>query len=192
MELSLGGILVCPAGNPGRNDLKFEMQDMYRLESRQQEIATVNKVTAPGLMQAFIDGYGHAARVHVQLEWELDQATKHMNERKAVVFLEVAPEYLQKNNLVRAANPSGSEDQRLAVLARDKEYQSLSDRVSMLTAAVEFLKVKMKKFEMSYQAVKKVYDSLSSTNALAPYRPAGATPYVGDDETPNMFAPGGD
>lgn len=184
MELSLGGILVCPAGTPGRDDLRFEMKDMYKLEARQQEISLVNKVTAPGLMQAFIDGYGHAARAHVQLEWELDQANKHLNERKAVVFLEVAPDYLQKHNLVRAANPSGSEDQRLAVLARDKEYQALSDRAAMLVAAVEFLKIKMKKFEMSYQAVKKVYDSLSSNNALAPYRPASAAPHVGEDDVP--------
>lgn len=191
MELSLGNVLKCPSGTPGVEDRTIEMAELYRLEARKQEIATVNKANAAELMQAFIDGFGLAARAVVQLDWELTQATKFAEERKAVVYLEVAPAFLQEKGLVRAANPSGSEDQRKAVLARDKEYLSLQDRVSMIEASAAYLKLKMKGFEMSYQAVKRVYDNLSNTNAVAygVSKPAGATEYVGDVERNTFVDP---
>src|SRR4051812_24586198 len=109
MELSLGNILKCPAGTPGRDPVTIEMHEIYRLEARQQEVAHVNKVTAPDLMQAFVDGYGRSGRAHMQLEWELKQAQQCAEERKAVIYLEVAPEYFKAHGLVRSANPSGSE-----------------------------------------------------------------------------------
>jgi hypothetical protein len=174
MELNLGNVLIVPSGTPGLDDKRIEMGDIYKLEARQQEIAIVNKVTAPELMQAFIDGYGHASRAQIQLEWELTQALKHADERRAVVYLDIAPKTLQEKGLTRPNAPAGSEDQRKAVLALDKDYQSLQDRVSMIEAAVEFLKTKTKAFEMSYQSVKKVYDSLSTVNALANAQPRGA------------------
>lgn len=184
MDLSVGNLLKCPAGTPGTPDRAIEMAEIYRLEARKQEIATVNKHNAPELMQSFIDGFGHAARAAVQLEWELNQANKYAEERKAIVYLEVAPAYLQEKGLVRAANPSGSEDQRKAVLARDKEYMALQDRVAMIEATNEYLRLKMKGFEMAYQAVKKVYDSLSNTNAVAygVTKLTGAAAFVTDGE----------
>lgn len=167
MDLSLGNVMRCPSGTPGMADRVFEMGELYRLDGRREEVSFVNKVTAPELMQAFIDGFGIATRSLVQLEWELTQAQKYAEERKAIVYLEIAPKYLQEKGLVRSANPSGSEDQRKAVLALDKEHQQLQDRVAMIEAAVEYLKLKAKQFEMSYQSVKKVYDSLSGVNALS-------------------------
>lgn len=157
-------------------DKQFEMEQIYLLEARQQELATMNKVNAPELMQAFINGYGAATRALIQLQWELTQAQKHLDERKAVVFLDIAPGVLAAKGLVRPSNPAGSQDQREAVLALDTDYKSLKDRYSMIEAAVEFLKSKAKGFEQSFQTAKKVYDSLSSTNALAVgvTRPAGS------------------
>lgn len=185
MELNLGNVLRCPSGTPGTADKVFEMEELHRLDVRREEISRVNKVTAPELMQTFVDGYGIATRILVQLEWELAQARKFADERKAVVYLEVAPKFLQEKGLVRAANPSGSEDQRKSVLALDNEYQKLNDRLSMIEAALGYLKLKAKQFEMSYQSVKKVYDSLSSVNALANgvNAPGGASPYQSSSET---------
>jgi hypothetical protein len=173
MNLSIGKTLICPSGTPELGDRKFDIEQLYHLESRTREVGFVNKVTAPELMQAFIDGYGIAARACVELEWELTQAKKHLEERKAVVILDIAPKYLQEKGLVRPSNPAGSEDQRKAVLARDEQYKSLYDRQAMIEAAVAFLETKKKTFESSYQAVKKVYDSLSSVNALASNRGSG-------------------
>lgn len=166
MDLVLGNLLKCPAGTPGTAEKTFEMQDIYRLEARKEEVGHVNKTTAAGLMQAFEAGYSLTSQAYTLLKWELTQAEKYADERKAVVYLEVAPAYLQEKGLVRAANPSGSEDQRRAVLALDKEYQGLAERVAMIEAAAEFMHLKMKGFEMSYQSVKKVYDNLTSTNTL--------------------------
>lgn len=191
MELSVGNLLICPSGTPNTPDLKFEMMEIYKLEARQMEIANVNKVTAPELMQAYINGFGATTRILTQLEWQLTQAKKYQDEREAIVKLDVAPEYLAKKGLTKPNNPAGSEDLRNAVLARDDEYKLLSDRVAMLEAATELLKQKAKGFEMSYQAVKKVYDSLSTTNALmmGVHKPAGASPYVSKDEAMAIGSP---
>lgn len=193
MQLEIGKLLICPAGTPNTPDKTFEMGEIHALEARQQEIATVSKVTAPELMQAFINGYGHSSRTQIQLEWELTQALKHLEERRAVVNLDIAPAYLQEKGLTRPSNPAGSEDQRKSVLAKDKEYGLLQDRVAMIEAATEYLKTKTKSFEMSYQSVKKVYDSLSSINALTngaarQVTGGGASPYVSPDE-PSFPAP---
>ncbi|WNM70290.1 hypothetical protein [Myxococcus phage Mx1] len=159
--------LVVPSGSPNSPAKEIGMSEIYKLEARKQEIANVNKVTAPELMQAFINGYGHASRALVVLEYELQLAQKYMEERKAIVYLEEAPRILKEKGLVRPANPSGSEDQRKAVLALDKEYGQLQNRYYQIEAAAELLRTKAKGFEQAFQAVKKVYDSLSSVNALS-------------------------
>lgn len=182
MELSIGRILVCPAGTPGHADKQIEIVDLYRLEARQNEIASVNKVTAPELMQAFINGYGIASRALIQLQYELAVANKHIEERKAILILDVVPQVLKEKGLVRPSNPAGSEDLRKSVMIQDKEYRELKDRVDMIETAVEFLKVKAKGFEMAYQSVKKVYDNLSSINALTVNRPSSASTYMDTSE----------
>lgn len=190
MELIIDSHLRCPAGTPGHQEKKFEMVQIYRLEARQNEVSNINKVTAAEFMQAMIDGYGAAMRAVVQLQYELTIAEKHAEQRKAVVYLEVAPEQLKAKGLVRASNPAGSEDLRRAVLMLDAEYIDLMDRVNAITAAVEFLKLKAKGFENTYQAAKKVFDGLSSTNALVNgvNRVSGAAPYA--PELPNTLAVG--
>ena len=163
LNLSIGKTLICPSGTPDMPDKCFDMDDIYKLEARQQELSVINKNSASDLMQAMIEGYGHASRAYTQLQWELNQAKKYADERKGIVYLEVAPKLLQDKGLIRPANPSGSEDQRKAVLAIDKTYLALCDRQAMIEAAVEFLHHKMKGFEQTFQATKKVYDNLNNS-----------------------------
>jgi hypothetical protein len=166
MDLDNKTVLKVPPANIGQLELEFDMRPIYELEARQREIANVSKVTAPELMQAFIDGYGHASRYAGKLELELKRTESLMEERKAIVYLDEAPRILREKRVVRESNPGGSEDQRKAVLALDVNYMALRDNHDHIEAAVELMRTKMKLFEMSYQSVKKVYDSLSGSNAL--------------------------
>lgn len=166
LELTVNTLTV-PSANPEKVDITFEMTDIFKLEAREREIATMDKVQAPELMQAFIDGYNQAGRYLAQLELELSRAENAMEVRKASVYLDEAPRILREKGVVRESNPGGSEDQRRAVLAQDKIHQDLKERFDKIEAATQYLTLKLKFFEMSYQAVKKVYDSLSGVNTSA-------------------------
>lgn len=157
--------LTVPAADPAKDDLIFEMAEVFNLEAREREIGTMDKVQAPELMQAFINGYGQVSRHLSKLELELKRAENALEVRKATVYLDEAPRILREKGVVRESNPGGSEDQRRAVLAQDEKHQSLKDRHDQIEAACRFLELKLKFFEMAYQAVKKVYDSLSGINA---------------------------
>jgi hypothetical protein len=159
--------LTVPAAEPSKADLEFDMVDVFKLESREREIGTMDKVQAPELMQAFINGFGHVSRHLAKLELELKRAENAMEVRKASVYLDEAPRILREKGVVRESNPGGSEDQRKAVLAQDKSHQDLKDRHDQIEAATRYMELKLKFFEMAYQAVKKVYDSLSGLNAAA-------------------------
>jgi hypothetical protein len=168
MELVLSpDKLICPSSDAEGGDLVLDMTELRVLEARQQEVAIVSRTTAPELMQAFTNGYGIASRALIALEFQLSRVHTLLDERKAVVILDIAPTQLREKGLVRPNSPSGSEDQRLAVLALDPEYKQLRQRRDMIEAATEFMKTKVKSFEQSYQSVKRVYDSLSPTNVLA-------------------------
>lgn len=146
--------------------LELDLSEINLLESRKIEVASVTKSKAAELMSAMERGYSQIASVLIpQVQWELTQAESVADQRKAVVMLDDAPRILREKGLVTAKNPSGSADQRENILALDKEYQGLRNTVEMLDAVYELLKGKMRGFEMSYQAVKKVYDSLNTYGA---------------------------
>lgn len=173
--------LTVPAADSKKADLVFNMEEVYKLEAREREIATMDKVQAPELMQVFVEGYGQISRNLAKLELELSRVENALEVRKATVYLDTAPQILREKRLVRESNPGGSEDQRKAVLAQDQEHQALVERRDQIEAACRFMELKLKFFEMSYQAVKKVYDSLSGLNVAAnsrssSYSTGGGTP----------------
>lgn len=158
--------LIIPAGNPELPDRHIDMVNLYQLESRKQEVATVNKMYAPELMRAFEQGYGLASRAMVGVRLEIDRAKEALNKRKAVVMLDIAPTVLREKGLTTKASPAGAVELREAVLSSDEIYLDLLDRFNRLEAAYELLKIKAKGFEMSFQSVRKVYDDLSKVNIL--------------------------
>jgi hypothetical protein len=166
MELTVETLIV-PAADPTKTDLSFGMVEVFALEAREREIGTMDKVQAPELMQAFINGFGVVSRHLAKLELELKRAANAMEVRKASVYLDEAPRILREKGVVRESNPAGSEDQPKAVLAQDEVHQELKERFDKIEAAARYMELKLKFFEMSYQAVKKVFDSLSGVNAAA-------------------------
>ncbi len=154
--------LTVPAGTPGAQPIQIDITEIVSLEARKNEVANVTKAKAPELMSAMERGYSAAARLLTNITWEVKKAEDAVEKRKSIVTLEVAPQYLQSRGLVTTRSPGGSEDQRTAVLATDTEYMSLRENVDRLKAVQEYLRVKVKGFEMAFSAIKKVYDTLNA------------------------------
>lgn len=157
--MELGTLLKIPSGTPGLKALEIDLSEILSIESRQREIAYVNKETAPELMYSFNRAYTEILKNMTKIMFEYNQATKYANKRRSVVLLDVAPEVLKIKGLVSKKSMNGSADLRQAVLDQDDEYLDLLDKVNLLKAAHEYLRSKAKGFEMSYYAVRKVMDS---------------------------------
>ncbi len=155
-------MLVVPAGAPGGQPIQIDITEIISLERRKDEVASVSKAKAPELMSAMERGYSAAARLLTNITWEVKKAEDAVEKRKSIVVLEIAPQYLQARGLVTGRSPGGSEDQRTSVLATDAEYMALRENVDRLKAVQEYLRVKVKGFEMAFSAIKKVYDSLNA------------------------------
>lgn len=147
--------LVVPSGE-GRKPLLFPLQKIYEAESRIPEVATVNAGKAPELLATFNIAYLHVKDMIVRLRLCLDDAKKASNMRKSIVVLDIAPGVLKNKGLTRPSSPSGSEDQREAVLNGDVEYLKCQDRVSCIEAMIELMESKKTGVEMAYTSVKKI------------------------------------
>lgn len=197
-ELTVDNVLiVVPRGAPDSGTLELNLGEVRRLEARQIEVASVSKMKAPELMHALTRGYlALATELIPKVTYERTQAEVAVEERRAVVMLDEAPRILREKKLTKESNPSGTADQRENVLALDAEYKKASNTVAMLKAVETLLKGKMHGFEMHYQTVKKVFDSMDRHGALGrpdmglTELPDGAT--AGDDviTTPNGFKVG--
>ena len=153
-------IIHIPRGTPGAGQLTLDMREIYQLEVRKQEVATVTKFKAQELLYLMEKGYSAISTDMLpKVLLELNNARDAAEARKAVVMLDVAPVVLREKKLTKESNPGGTADQRESVLALDEEYRALKKTVDQLEAVYEWLKGKMKGFEMSYQSVKKVYDN---------------------------------
>lgn len=157
--------LECPNGN-GIGVLSIDLSNIYYLEARKSEVAMVNKFKAPELMQAFEEGYSLCAKMLPRIAYELSVAKQEVDKREAVVNLDEAPRILKEKGLVTDRNPAGAADMREAVLNADEEYIKLKDRAEFIRAIFKTIEGKQKGFEMSFSAVKKVYDSLSQYGQL--------------------------
>jgi hypothetical protein len=157
--------LFCPNGK-GDTQLPINIVNICNLEARKHEVAMVNKIKAPELMQCFEEGFSECAKVLPRIAYELSVAKNEVSKREAVVNLDEAPRILREKGLTTGHSPAGGADMRDAVLKADKEYIDLQDRVEQIKAIYEFIRGKQKGFEMSFSAVKKVYDSLSQYGAL--------------------------
>lgn len=147
--------LVVPSGE-GRKPLLFSLAKIYEAESRIPEVATVNAGKAPELLAAFNIAYLTIKDMIVRLHLCLDDAQKALNIRKSIVILDIAPNVLKNKGLTRPSSPSGSEDQREAVLYSDQEFLKCQDRVSCIKAMIELMESKKTGVEWAYTSVKKI------------------------------------
>lgn len=131
----------------------LDMEKIWKLEDRKAEVAYVTKFKAQELMRSMEEGFSLCALKHATVSKELARTENAAKLRRAIVLLDVVPEYEQKKGKTSA-------DQREAIVTRDEEYQRIMENHDQLSALNRLLRDKMDAFRMSFSAVKKVYDSL--------------------------------
>lgn len=143
---------------PNGTEFSVDMTELRRLEGRQSLAAGVGRMEALALMSDMKDGYEIAGTLKATLGLELDRAKSAANMRRAIVYLDVVPDVLRAKGVASARSPGGSEEQREAVLALDKESAQLQDYTAQIQSARELMAVKMEGFRMTYSTVKRNFD----------------------------------
>jgi hypothetical protein len=135
--------------------LKLDLEEVSHLESRKVEAATVTKFKAQELLSAMERGHSLVVtKLLPNVSIEAALAKQAMEARKAVIFLDEAPEILKKKGLAKASAPAGTLDQRENLLALDQEYKNLEMMVEQLKAVKALLIGKARGFELTHQSIR--------------------------------------
>lgn len=162
--------LVCPAGKASDPPVVINMTAILTSEARQEEIASVTPLKAPELLRAFNVAWRDLHDIIVKLESEHLAAERVLAKRKAVLILDVVPGILKEKTL------TSNEANRDAVITLDPEFQVLQDTVDQIDTVVQYLKGKLKAFEMAFTSVKKIMgeDTYNMSNRPNPHLSGGA------------------
>lgn len=148
--------LKVPGGDGGPG-FDLSMEFVYRAQARLDEIAIVNDHKAPELIACFARAYATLTDYISRVGGEVVKAKNAVAARTAIVTLDEAPRILKEKGLISGRSPSGSEDQRIAVLELDTQYVALRDRLQELEAYAALLKGKQGDIENGYLAVRKMF-----------------------------------
>jgi len=148
--------IKAPRGTPGLEPLVLEMFEIYRAEQRIDEIATVNAVRAPELLKTFNKAYKELRNYISVLELEYETALAERDRVRAVIVLDDAPRILKERGLTTTKNPSGSVDQREAIVALDERYKKINEIVMNLKCFISLFEGKKDSVEKAYTAVKRI------------------------------------
>ena len=146
----------------GEGKISLNMEEVYLLEHRKNEISSVTKVSAKNLMRAFEKGFQRVSRYYAVITEQLALIEEDCKSRDAEVQLTIAPKKLKELGLLRPGFPAGSDDLRRSVVQLDTEYKALMTKHAELTAFKELIKAKQEGFKMAFYSVKAVYDSLDN------------------------------
>lgn len=185
-------VIVCPRAGSSVDAITIDLKKILEAEHRMIEVQAVTPGKASELCTVFTISWRDLHQNICYLEKEKIDAQKIVDRRKAVVILEVLPQYLKDKGLFSAKSPTGNEELRSAVLALDIEHQVAQDVVDQITAIIELLKGKLKAFEWSYSTVKKIMGSNDAFNYLGRNddRTATVIHQSGDEESPTPLIPG--
>ena len=148
--------LTVPRGLTGTDPMLIDMGPVLEVESRIQEIATVNAVKAPELISAFNMAYAELADMVAKVRYEFNVAKANQERVRAIVLIDRVPGILEEKKLTSGKSPMGSEDIRSAILALDPDYQEAQARVIQIQCVVELLEGKLRAIDKAYMAVKSV------------------------------------
>ncbi len=142
--------------DPTGNVLAINLSEVYELEARKDEIPTVTKQRSPELMRAMERGYSICGQYLAKVVAAVNRIDYALDRRKAVVMLDIAPD------IIKLKGAGNNAEARSAIVDLDEECQNLQEQLLQAKALQELLKVKVKGFEMSFSAIKRVYDSTSN------------------------------
>lgn len=154
-------IVVPPATNIDK-PIVIELEKILLAEIRQEEVATVTKETAPELLYFYNKEWLKLHMLATQLTAAKVKAEKELQKRRSVLLLDLIPQILSDKGVNSTA------DTREAAILLDSEYIQLSDVVDNITAATELVKGKLKGFENSFTAVKRLISDTSTLNQRSP------------------------
>lgn len=160
-------IIRVPRAHEGLEPLLLDMTSLRQAELRQQEVAGTNSVRAPELLAVFNRAFLEARRYLARLQYEYDIAERQLSEARAVFLIDKLPELLAAKGLATARSPLGSEDLRQAFLDRDPDYKKYQNLLANIRCYMSLVEVLGDSFENSYNSVKKLVGSDSSSA----YRP---------------------
>lgn len=137
-------------------------------------MAFITPGKAPELLSVLTVAFLDATRKVTLLASEVEQARRHTDSVKAIVMLDRAPRVLESKGLITARSPSGSQDQREAVLALDPDYKEACDRLNQIECFHELLKGKCKGIEWAFTAIKRILQEPGAHNYGSPHQKHGA------------------
>jgi len=149
MDINGTTLLLSHPREPG-SGVSVDIREVFESERRQAEIAFVTPVKAPELLRALSYCWRETHKKMLEVNKWLLQAQNHAAARRATIVLDVAPGVLQQKGL------ASNEENRLAVIELDAEYQKRRDVVEEIEAAVEFLKGKLKTIERDHSAIRAI------------------------------------
>lgn len=153
--------LIVPRGDDKSDAIILNMNDIYIALSRESEIATVTKTKAFELMYIFLKAYRTAGEYASVIRAERDKCKIIMKRIAAHLTVDKIPQYIIERGL------KDTEKFYTSIIALDKEYQIVEDKLSLLIALSEDLEIKEKTFDKHFQSVKKVFDSFESKESFA-------------------------
>lgn len=156
------------------------------LMSRCQDVATVNTHKAPELLATLNTAWLEIKTAIATLELLMVEAQRVANQRMSVVILDEAPKILLAKGLVTSRTPSGSADQREAILAADTEYDVATNRVALLKAMIQIMKDKQENVENAYNSTKKVLGANNEWSGYSQQRGLSAAAELPAHLTPGM------
>jgi hypothetical protein len=146
-------VIVCPRAGTTVDAITIDLKKILEAEQRMIEVQALTPAKAGELCTVFTISWRDLHHNICVLEKEKIDAQKIVDRRKAIVFLEIVPQYLKDKGLFSPKSPTGNEEIRTAILNLDEEYQSGQEVVDQIVAIIELLKGKLKAFEMSFTTV---------------------------------------
>ena len=150
--------LIVPAAIGTEQPLVIELEKILLAERRQEEVAIVTKEKAPELLYFFNKEWLKLHALVTRLTSEKTKAEKELEKRKSVILLDEVTEILKNKGV------SSTAETRKAVIELDEEYNKKEDILNQISAALELVKGKLKGFENSFSAVKRLISDRDSLN----------------------------
>jgi predicted nuclease with TOPRIM domain len=144
---------LVPTGD-GKSTIAIDLVEIVKAELRLQDVAIVNKFTAPELLSTYNDIWLKLNKSVTNLTYQKNKAKACHEDARANALLECTDEVLK-----RLGHTKGSADLREAVVQRAPEVQKTKDRLEEIGFVLETLRGKMQAFHNAYSSVKKLTDT---------------------------------
>lgn len=153
MEIQRTELAIPIVPRNGITTLSISLTRILITEQRAEEIAAVTPEKAAELMSAFNRAYLDACEAIAKLKLEEARAEDELAKVRADILIDKAP------GIIKAKGLPSSADTRQAIVDTDPDFRAAGERVAQIVAMLEYIKGKMKFFENSYTAVKKIMDT---------------------------------